>query len=97
MKYIFPAIAAVLAISMAAPALAKGPGGKGRLFNEADANGDGVISQAEHSAFSAQRSAEMFSKMDADGDGSISKEEAMAAQKHMREMRKEGRGDRNPE
>jgi Ca2+-binding EF-hand superfamily protein len=97
MKSIFPLIAAALAISMAAPAFAEGPGGKGRMFEEADTNGDGVISQAEHSAFSAQRSAEMFSKMDADGDGSISKEEAMVARKHMRDMRKERRGDQRPQ
>lgn len=91
MKSIFAITAAALAITTAAPAFAEGHGGKGKMFEQADTNGDGLISAAEHSAFVAQRAAEKFSKIDANGDGSISMEEAKAAKKKRRGERKGGR------
>lgn len=52
------------------------------MFKEVDANGDGMISKAEHEAFAEK----MFSDADTNKDGSISKEECRAM--HKKEMDK---------
>lgn len=69
------------------------PGQRGeRMWEELDANGDGLITLSEMDA----RHREMFSAADANGDGAISKDEMKA---HMREthagMRAKMMGDEN--
>ncbi|PZQ46215.1 MAG: hypothetical protein DI551_05550 [Micavibrio aeruginosavorus] len=73
----------VMMTAIAAPAaMAEGTHKDGGMwFSKVDANGDGLISQAEHE----KASAEKFAKMDANKDGNISKEEAMAAKSAMKE------------
>ena len=72
-------------VVLPAASYADGHGGKGKMFEKKDANGDGVISKDEF--IKAQE--EKFSEMDADGSGDISKEEASAAHEARREKMKE--------
>ncbi|HPF78407.1 MAG TPA: EF-hand domain-containing protein [Alphaproteobacteria bacterium] len=74
-----------------------GPRGPGKMFEKHDANGDGVISEAEFLASAKEK----FAEMDKDGNGSISQEEVKASHeerrekmKEMRDKWKEKRGDR---
>lgn len=82
--------AAVLAFS-AAPAMAEeGGAGKdwhGKMWEQADADGDGAVSKAEFLA----RSEERFALIDADGDGNISKEEMQSHHEAMRGKMKQHR------
>ena len=64
-----------------------GPIGEGRMFERADADSDGSVSQAEFTAEALAR----FDRADANGDGTISRDERRA----LRGMgRGEGRGER---
>ncbi|MEM6780524.1 MAG: hypothetical protein AAF569_01525 [Pseudomonadota bacterium] len=62
-------------------------GGKGKMFEKHDADGDGVISKVEFLNHAEER----FDKMDADGNGSVSQEEGKEARENMREKMKEKR------
>ncbi len=55
-----------------------------KMLKKVDTNQDGVISRAEHDAFSDKR----FKKMDADGDGNVTAEERKARHDAMKERRK---------
>lgn len=82
------AFAALLAVGlMSAPVVFADHhgGGKGKLFEKHDTNGDGVISKSEFLAKAEER----FAKMDADGNGEISKEEAKAHRQEMKQKWKE--------
>jgi len=59
-----------------------------RMLERFDANGDGVISQAEVDAYRAAR----FAEMDSDGDGLVSQEEATAYREQKRAERRARRG-----
>ena len=74
-------------LSAAPAALAQGgPGDRGVSFEELDADGDGVLTEAEMQAHRAAR----FAAMDTDGNGSLSATELTAAA----EQRKSKRADR---
>lgn len=80
---------AALAAVIATPALAEhgGKHGKGHMFERADTNKDGAISQAE---FRAKGDA-MFGKLDANKDGKITKAESDAARERWKQKRLEKR------
>lgn len=63
-----------------------GFGGRG-LARNADADGDGAVSQAEFASAALAR----FDKADADGDGTISLEERREARQHMQKNTRRGR------
>jgi len=70
-------LSGVLALTAIPAFAAGGEGGPGRgakMFETADTDGDGAISQAEFEAMTAAR----FATIDTDGDGLISPEEAQA-------------------
>lgn len=69
----------------AAEARPEGGGHKGKMFERADANGDGVITKDEFMATAEER----FSKMDLDGNGEITKDEAREAREKMKAKWKE--------
>ncbi len=95
------------ALVMAAPvALAEdgqegGPHGggqhKGKMFEKADANGDGAVTAEEFNAFHGK----VFEKMDVNGDGLITQEEQQKRraewQEKMREHREQQQGGIVPE
>lgn len=85
---------AALAMAMTVPALSHAEPGKGghggKLFEMADTDKDGAISQAEFRAGAEAR----FNKMDIDGDGVLTKEEVKAAHEKAREAFKAHRGER---
>lgn len=85
-------IMATLALS-AQPALAKGGKKVEKMFEKADANGDGVISQSEFLAGAEER----FGKMDADGSGDITQEEVKEVMAAKREKMKALREKRDSE
>ena len=86
--------AAVLAFGVS-PAFAehheggKHDGHKGKMFEESDANGDGVISKDEFKAHHEKKMDEWFSKLDQDGDGNVTKEEIKAGREKMHERMKD--------
>lgn len=94
LKYGLLGGAAALAMAMTLPALAHAEPGKGghigKLFEMADTDKDGAISQAEFRAGAEVR----FDAMDKDGDGVLTKEEMKAAHEEMREKFKAHRGER---
>jgi hypothetical protein len=64
------------------------------LFSEADSDGDGRVSTAEHEVMieeMAARGRDRFNGMDLNGDGYITKDEAKAKRKEMREKKKANR------
>jgi len=61
-----------------------GPGLAGLMRQNADADGDGSISQAEFTAAALTR----FQRQDADGDGTVTAEERRAHREAMREVRR---------
>lgn len=67
-----------------------GPGGPGRLFQGADANHDGVVTQQELTAEAMRR----FQQLDANHDGKVTAEEAQAARARMGEMARKRMGER---
>ncbi|MEM9494823.1 MAG: hypothetical protein AAGA09_02375, partial [Pseudomonadota bacterium] len=70
------AAAALAAVSGAALAAGDGKGGRG--FERLDANGDGVISEADfdqRDAEKAERRAEMLAAADQNNDGAVSRDE----------------------
>ena len=69
-------------------------GGKGKLFEHADTNGDGAISQSEFKAHQDKKAEEWFNQLDQDGNGSVTKEEAKAGREKMRDQMKKRRGKR---
>ena len=97
MKKLFLLSAAALAFA-SAPALAQSADGTGpgpgprdnKMFEMHDANGDGVVTEAEF----LDRAKERFAQMDADGDGKLTQEEAKAAHESMRDKFKEKRMER---
>lgn len=60
-----------------------------KMFEEMDANKDGIVTREEHNTFTNAR----FDEMDADKNGKVTKEEA---EKH-REMRKEKHKEKRAE
>jgi len=73
-------------------------------FAELDADGDGMVTADEITAFLVERvqarAAAMMARADADGDGALSEEEFAAAQAHMRPDRRPGAdrdGERRPQ
>jgi hypothetical protein len=74
-----------------APGMRGGPGGPNleQMFRDADANRDGLVTQAEVDALSAAR----FSQADADGDGLLSSAEMQAFAEARREARRAARTD----
>ena len=91
----FLLLSATALIFQATPVLAEHHEGerggkKGKMFEQHDTNGDGVISEAEFLAKAKQK----FAEKDTNGDGSISKDEAKAAHEAKREKRKEMREKR---
>ena len=84
MKYIVLAASAAVVSMVSFPVLADHHGKEkhgGKMFEKADANGDGVVSKEEFMA--AQE--KMFAKLDSDGDGSLTKEEMKEHRKSMKE------------
>lgn len=75
----------ILAVSVTGALADEHQGGKAKMFEKHDTNGDGVISKSEFLAQVEER----FAKMDQDGNGEISKDEAKAGKKKMRENVKE--------
>ena len=68
---------------------------KGKMFKEADANGDGTISKEEFKAHHAKKAENWFGKLDQDGNGEVTTDEAKQGRKKVRERlekRKERRG-----
>jgi len=86
--------AAIAATTLFGAGIAQARGGHGGerpgaefIFEELDANGDGVVTQAEIDAHAAAR----FAKSDTDGDGNLSVEEMVAtAEARMQERMKRG-------
>ncbi|MDG0968455.1 MAG: hypothetical protein P8Q37_10805 [Porticoccaceae bacterium] len=71
---------------------------KSDLFSEADSDGDGRVSTAEHELMieeMAARGRDRFTSMDLNGDGYITKDEAKAKRKEMREKKKAKRQKKN--
>lgn len=66
-------IAGLLAVAAAGAAVAED--GPGKMFDRADANGDGQLTRAETVAFGDRR----FERADANGDGLLTLEELTAA------------------
>lgn len=62
---------------------------KGKKFEEADSNSDGVLSWDEYVAMKEAWIRKGFDKKDADGDGSISKAEMEAAHEKRKEHKKD--------
>ena len=60
---------------------------KAKMFEKQDANGDGMISEAEF----LDNAKKHFAEMDANGDGNVTKEEGKAAFEAKREKMKEKR------
>jgi len=93
MKKILFLSAAILALGIT-PALADNhggkKGGKGKMFEKHDVDGDGTISKEEFLSHAEER----FSNIDADGDGVVSKEEAKAGHEKKRSEMKERMKDR---
>jgi len=87
-KYLTLALAAA-AVFQAAPVLADDYGHKkgGKMFEQHDANGDGVITKEEFLAVAEER----FEKMDENGDGEVSKEEAGEVRESFKDKMKEKR------
>lgn len=83
--------------SLAQPRPGMGPGsGHGAMMSKIDANGDDIVSAAEH----RQRAEKVFATMDANKDGKLSREEYLAVhmgpgprgggnQAHMQAMRQQ--------
>lgn len=98
MKKLLAFTAVALAMSMT-PALADNhsdKGGKGKMFEKHDTNGDGVISKDEFMSHAEER----FGGIDADGNGEISQDEAKAKRAEMKDKmkeRKEKRQERREE
>lgn len=65
-------------------------GKKSRKFERRDADGNGVITQAEWLAAAEAK----FLDLDADGDGSVTKEEWTAGRERMKKRWKEKRSER---
>jgi Ca2+-binding EF-hand superfamily protein len=65
-----------------------GPRGDGEWFKRLDANQDGVITQDEANAASAERVAKSFERFDADKDGMITQDEVRVASEARVEERK---------
>lgn len=91
-------LAAAAAITLfAAPVMAEdGSGAPGKMergrgpchhcfMEKMDADGDGIITEAEFTAHCKER----FAKLDADGNGEVTKDEFAAHHKEMREARRE--------
>ena len=72
----------------------KGKGHKGKMFKEADANADGVISKDEFKAHHEKKADDWFTKLDADGNGEVTDEEAKEGRKNMRKKMKDRKGKR---
>jgi Ca2+-binding EF-hand superfamily protein len=60
-----------------------------KVFDTADANGDGSVTQEELTAVLGQRGADVFSQVDTDGDGKISRTEDEAFRVKMEEQMKQ--------
>ena len=60
-----------------------------KVFDTADANGDGSVTQDELTAVLGQRGADVFSQVDTDGDGKISRTEDEAFRAKMDEQMKQ--------
>lgn len=98
----FTAVALVMAAPVAMAEDGQGGGGhhggphKGKMFEKADANGDGAVTAEEFNAFHGK----VFEKMDVNGDGLITKEEQEARraewQEKMREHREQRQGEGMP-
>lgn len=79
------AIAALLAVGLAAPAIAQGsPAGFDEAawraeWNAADTDGDGRLGRDEATAANANISDEVFDRIDTNGDGFISPDEDKVA------------------
>ena len=61
-----------------------------KVFDTADANGDGSVTQDELTAVLGQRGADVFSQVDTDGDGKISRTEDEAFRAKMKEQMSKG-------
>lgn len=88
-------LAAAGLILQATPAFAddhkgRGDGPRENMFEKHDANGDGMVSEAEFMAHAKAK----FVEKDTNKDGSISKDEAQAAKEKMKGKWKEKREDR---
>lgn len=84
------ALGASFAMAEDAPPPPGGPGGHHgprmeKMWEKIDADKDGVITQAEHTAFTSAK----FKEMDANGDGKVTKEEMQAH--HKAKMEKWGK------
>ena len=63
-------------------------------FDQADANGDGTLSNDELNGYIAERRAQMrFERMDRDGDGTISPEEFGPGQRDGKPGNRQGAGE----
>ncbi len=99
----FTAMALVMTAPVAMAEDGQGGGGhhggphKGKMFEKADANGDGAVTAEEFDAFHGK----VFEKMDVNGDGLITKEEQEARraewQEKMREHREKMQDGEMPE
>lgn len=78
-------LSAAVVMFGAGPALADHHGGKSKMFEKHDTNGDGVISKSEFLSHAEER----FSNIDTDGSGDVSKEEAKAGHAKKRAEMKE--------
>ncbi len=68
----------------------KGPGGKGshkpgKMFDEADANKDGMLTRDEMKNAHQKRIDEMFDKLDTDKSGTVTREEIAKGRDQMRQ------------
>lgn len=62
---------------------------KGKMFKEADTNGDGKVSQDEFKTQHDKRGAEIFKRMDANSDGFVDEAEKKAMHDKMHKMDKD--------
>ena len=72
------------AMGMVGPAVAQQGEGRRVSFDTLDADGDGLVTQAELAAFGAVRVDQWFAATDADGDGRLTVDEMLTAQSQRR-------------